>query len=51
MVIDTSALVAIVYNESSAPRLIDAIERSASSEPLLFVGDDFSYADSSPPAW
>ena len=29
MVIDTSALVAIMYNESSAPRLVAAIERSA----------------------
>jgi ribonuclease VapC len=30
MVIDTSALVAIMYNESSAPRLVAAIEQSAS---------------------
>ncbi len=29
MVIDTSALVAIMYNESSAPRLVRAIEQSA----------------------
>ena len=30
MVIATSALVAIMYNESSAPRLVAAIEQSAS---------------------
>lgn len=29
MVIDTSALIAIMYNASSAPRLVAAIERSA----------------------
>ena len=52
MVIDTSALVAILQNEPERRRFDEAIEaasptrwRKTSGEPLLCKGSDFSHTD------
>ena len=59
MVIDTSAIVAILLNEASAARLVAAVEAdrtrlalaAARDQPLLFVGDDFAKTDVAVAKW
>lgn len=44
MVVDTSALVAILKREEGWERLVDALAATL-DEPLLFVGNDFARTD------
>jgi uncharacterized protein with PIN domain len=42
VIIDTSALLAIVLNEADGRRYAEAIVAEHEGEPLLFKGDDFA---------
>lgn len=47
MIIDSSALLAIVLAEPDAPRMVYGVARHE-REPLLFKGDDFAQTDIEP---
>jgi uncharacterized protein with PIN domain len=53
MVIDTSAIIAVLFNEANAARVVQAIE-AGSPLPLLYQGNDFRQTEiagvSLPPA-
>ena len=52
MVIDTSAIVAMLMNEASANRLVGEDQVVlARDEPLLFVGDEFAKTDVAVAEW